>query len=635
MPIPEEFPINFTQVTNELWGTGTAGKELIGTDSSKDAFAKAVDWAFHPSYKGNKDRLSNFRGYPYSNTCSFAASFNRYYDGVPTPAITFQGTLLSPVSWQTAPTTITTPDNDIKIKFSITNIVGGYTAELVTATDHGTYVVVQTLNANTEYLTSSNPDYLRHFRQISIKITQGPNIWYSNPITIYRSTVAPNPQNDEKINLITDISYFKESNSTYSIYISGFRKNIQTGITEGNVLKLNNTNGNYLPYSPLIQSDNMIDHIYADSDNNIIMGPFSSINNNPRYNIARLEHMGNLRAIASNDRLLNNTNGYQTPIFNKSSDDYKPVPVWYSSNKNGRINFYSINETVERLGGPETTYYQNKITNTLNGTINSGIMRHHIGKMADWGRHDDWRRYFYLVGDIQFQKASDGRFFATNVAIAKIWTEGNAIDDTGEIINEGGLSYSVRMGFGYVLWKIGLSAFGTDWVDGPQIIHIEQQGFINKLLITGKFKTFNGSTKNGIIRLNEDGTTDSTFNTGTGIASISGPFPNYDYPFYKFKNKTLPLSDNGILVYGDVTTFNGVSMPGIIKLNSNGSVDTAFMSNIGTGFNDNVLKIIEVNENGTKYLYVAGAFTTFKGQAVKQIVKLNMNGTQVTSWSRK
>lgn len=65
MPISENLPIKFSDVTQELWGTGTNGKSLIGSDPNTDAFAKADNFYFHPSFKGNKDRLTNFRGYPY------------------------------------------------------------------------------------------------------------------------------------------------------------------------------------------------------------------------------------------------------------------------------------------------------------------------------------------------------------------------------------------------------------------------------------------------------------------------------------------------------------------------------------------------------------------------------------------
>ena len=84
MPIPTTGNITFSQVTQELWGTGTSGKSLMGGNFYTDAFAKASDSAFHPDYKGNKDRLSNFRGYPYQITCSFTATLEGIQTTIPT-----------------------------------------------------------------------------------------------------------------------------------------------------------------------------------------------------------------------------------------------------------------------------------------------------------------------------------------------------------------------------------------------------------------------------------------------------------------------------------------------------------------------------------------------------------------------
>ena len=85
----------------------------------------------------------------------------------------------------------------------------------------------------------------------------------------------------------------------------------------------------------------------------------------------------------------------------------------------------------------------------------------------------------------------------------------------------------------------------------------------NKILIAGDFKKINGIEANGIVRLNTDGSMDNSFNAGSGaninIANIAVD------------------SKNRILVCGYFDTFNSVSgLNGIIRLNSNGSIDTNF-----------------------------------------------------------
>ena len=85
----------------------------------------------------------------------------------------------------------------------------------------------------------------------------------------------------------------------------------------------------------------------------------------------------------------------------------------------------------------------------------------------------------------------------------------------------------------------------------------------NKILIAGDFKKINGIEVNGMVRLNSDGSKDNSFNAGSGaninIANIAVD------------------SKNRILVCGYFDTFNSVSgLKGIIRLNSNGSIDTNF-----------------------------------------------------------
>lgn len=48
--------IKLSDVTTEIYGDTNAGRSLVG------CFADAVG-TFHPSYVGDKDRLSNFKGY--------------------------------------------------------------------------------------------------------------------------------------------------------------------------------------------------------------------------------------------------------------------------------------------------------------------------------------------------------------------------------------------------------------------------------------------------------------------------------------------------------------------------------------------------------------------------------------------
>jgi uncharacterized delta-60 repeat protein len=91
-----------------------------------------------------------------------------------------------------------------------------------------------------------------------------------------------------------------------------------------------------------------------------------------------------------------------------------------------------------------------------------------------------------------------------------------------------------------------------------------------KIIIMGSFTSLNGVTKYGIARLNSDGSTDTSFNSG-GAGFVSYVQPNYGYV----------QTDGKILMIGAIgSTYNGTSLKtGVIRFNSDGTLDTTFESN--------------------------------------------------------
>lgn len=124
--------------------------------------------------------------------------------------------------------------------------------------------------------------------------------------------------------------------------------------------------------------------------------------------------------------------------------------------------------------------------------------------------------------------------------------------------------------------------------------------FGEKIVTTGTAKRF--------YRLNTNGGLDTSFNTGVG--------------FNDTPHCIKIQADGKILVGGDFTTYNGTTSNRLIRLNSDGTIDTGF--NISTGFNGTV-KTIEVQSDGK--ILVGGDFTTFSGAAKTALVRLNDNGS--------
>ncbi|KAF2511979.1 delta-60 repeat domain-containing protein [Flavobacterium zhairuonense] len=129
-----------------------------------------------------------------------------------------------------------------------------------------------------------------------------------------------------------------------------------------------------------------------------------------------------------------------------------------------------------------------------------------------------------------------------------------------------------------------------------------------KIIVAGNFAKYNDVNAGKIIRLMPDGSRDSSFNGGSGADGII--------------EAILIQPDGKILLGGRFGTFNGVQYSHLIRLNSNGSIDTSF--NIGDGFNNNVYALALQSD---QKIIVGGNFISFNKVAQKRILRLNSNGS--------
>lgn len=136
-----------------------------------------------------------------------------------------------------------------------------------------------------------------------------------------------------------------------------------------------------------------------------------------------------------------------------------------------------------------------------------------------------------------------------------------------------------------------------------------------KIIIGGDFGYFNGITANYLARLNTDGSFDNTFNIGSG-------------GFGSVKDVVIQ-PDGKILVCGNFPFFNTSSSRGIVRLNTNGSVDASFLS--GTGFRSNPLIVndLELAPDGSSiFVSSSNSPSGYNGSFyTKPIIKLKPNGT--------
>ena len=96
-----------------------------------------------------------------------------------------------------------------------------------------------------------------------------------------------------------------------------------------------------------------------------------------------------------------------------------------------------------------------------------------------------------------------------------------------------------------------------------------------KMIAVGMFKQFNGAAAPGIVRLDANGSIDATFNPGRGAGWVSTPASERQLPRVDAIER---LPNGQLLVTGDFEAFDGAAVPGIARLNSDGSLDRTFVS---------------------------------------------------------
>ncbi len=181
-----------------------------------------------------------------------------------------------------------------------------------------------------------------------------------------------------------------------------------------------------------------------------------------------------------------------------------------------------------------------------------------------------------IVGSFNYYKTIQRRH------IARLNTDGNP-----------DLSFDPGAGANGVIYSVAVQADG-------------------KILIGGMFSWFNGSFRNNLTRLNTDGTVDETFN------------PKIDYSDVLNNVKSILVQPDGkIIIAGAISSYDGLPIKSIIRLNSDGSLDSSF-DNLGMGTGGTV-SALALLPNGK--ILAGGNFNKYNGQPSKTLVRLNEDGT--------
>ncbi len=146
------------------------------------------------------------------------------------------------------------------------------------------------------------------------------------------------------------------------------------------------------------------------------------------------------------------------------------------------------------------------------------------------------------------------------------------------------------------------NAFGIGTDNDVQAVAVQTDG---KILIGGSFANFNGTPQNQIVRLNVNGSFDTSF--AAGITGSSGVW-------------TIKLQPDGkILLGGFIGFVNGINRRGIARLSVDGSLDSFYPMG-GAGGANNLVRTVALQADGK--VLIGGDFTTVGSTSRSRLARL-------------
>ena len=422
--------------------------------------------------------------------------------------------------------------------------------------------------------------------------------------------------------------YFTSCNGTQSI----------------NIVQLNNDGSVDNSFTTVSNMNYWVNSVFYQSDEKLIIGgSFSTINNVSTPVIARFNldgtidnsfqcsPVGSVTKIKeiSNDTLIiafggslfkikpdgttisGNTLSYDNDINDIEISDDNQFFIFGSFTYIGTSWDNSVYKNISAKLNEDLTVFPNYSLKTgSDGVLFNAIEDNH-GKILVSGQLHSYNNS-YTDGVVRLNQdgTKDSTFFiAQNLGIGNIKVVCNQFDDkliiggyfSGNLdnvpTNLARLNYNGTIDTSFHIGS-GLDNFVESIVCQPD----------GKIIVGGDFLSLNGSTTKRIVRLNNDGSIDNTFDTGNGFDG---------------RVRSIEFSSTGkIYVVGDFQTYNGTPSNYLIRLNPNGTIDTSF--NIGSGFNNSTFNVKELS-NGD--LLVSGNFTVYNNNSVRAIIKLHPDGT--------
>jgi len=350
---------------------------------------------------------------------------------------------------------------------------------------------------------------------------------------------------------------------------------------------------------PVIDGSKMADIVLEPDGKIVAVGTFNNINNVPHKNIVRLAANGSV------DDTFNADFPSEAYAIALQNDNKIIVTGFRTQFLNGIMRFNSD-------GSIDDSFVN--IQNNSPKTINDVAVQSN-GKIVIVGNSIFSRLNADGTFDDSFTTVNTNSFSSTNsltlLADSKIILAGDFLLYNGLTTNyiakfnvDGSLDASFSMGNGT----------GAN----HSVFKMVNQGD-DKIVMVGAFTYYNGIARNHIARIAKNGLIDESFNPGTG--------PSGSVSFVK------AVANGKFIIGGSFTSYNGSVANQVARINSDGSLDTTFST--GTGFPNSQNfgpTAMDVQPDG-KILLASSLFTTYNNIPCAQIIRLNTDGSLDTTFN--
>ncbi len=335
--------------------------------------------------------------------------------------------------------------------------------------------------------------------------------------------------------------------------------------------------------------------VYPDGQT-IVTGDFSFFNGYPQGYVARLNDDGGV------DLTFNTQTGCNGAVLRTLLDaEGRIIAVGSFDGYNGLMH-----QGIVRLmsdGSADTTLQTSGLE--VNGNLNDVLLQPD-GRIVISGFAMDYGSASGSIMRLNADGSFDPSFTTDNASVFAL-----ALQPDGKILVGGLFLQYAGVARNHL---VRVNANGTldtsfDTGEGPDNsvdrLVVQPDG---KILIIGSFLNVDGVDRPRVARLNTDGTLDLSFDAGTG--------PN------SFVEDIALQADGKILLAGWFTAVNGVQARRLARLNADGSVDATFDASPGA---DDNLASVDIDPMGR--LLIGGVFTTWNGSACNGIARLNPDGS--------